>query len=149
MKVTGLDDAKMSLQMLVTKTNPFMAAIAGAAIMVRSIKDAAPVKTGLLRDSVIMKRMGDNSSYLVTVRAGRKHSAGAYYAKWVEFGHRARSSKVNHKRGKRYMKTVSVGNVPAHPFFNPTVSANARAAQDAMIAEFEKQLQEVVNGNRS
>lgn len=50
-------------------------------------------KTGILFDNIIVKRLEEESDgdkrqvYLVTVRSGRRDGGGAYYWRWVEFGH--------------------------------------------------------------
>ena len=72
---------------------------------------------GTLRDSLKAKRRRGSRT---EVAAG---VTGAFYAKWVEFGH----TLVGHKPDKKVL-----GHVPANPFLRRTFEENQKDAVDVM-----------------
>ena len=82
---------------------------AGANVMLKQIRNSAPVKTGRLKKAIKLKnsrinRINKNGKIglYITVSKGknRKDPRGAYYAKWVEAGYNRGSKRI----GKRTRK---------------------------------------------
>ena len=154
-------------------------ASAGAKIVKAGVKARAPVGTtlrrrgrqliapGTLKAAIIIKFVREQSNedqadYIVTARQGNRRSGAkrklaaskdAYYAKWVERGHRIvpRSRRIGTYRGKAlYARTLNrrrqaaTGQVAPHPFFAPGFAATRDEAALAMVnagaAEMQKLL---------
>lgn len=150
---------------------------AGAKIVKAGVKAQAPtgktlrrrggqlVAPGTLKAAIIIKFARERSNedqvdYLVTARQGKRGakrklaaSKDAYYAKWVERGHRivARSRRIGTYHGKalyartlRRRRQAATGKVAPHPFFAPGFAATRDEAAQAMVnvgaAEMQKLL---------
>ena len=115
------------------------ATAAGAGVVRKAARDAAPVDTGNLKAAVVMKRLPKRETnlteeYVVTVRKGKKSDAvkgragrgrqgkDAYYARFVEFG------------------TVKL---PARPFMRPALENNTQKATDAVASRLKQRLAKV------
>jgi HK97 gp10 family phage protein len=93
---------------------------AGASEVKMAAAAYAPFKTGRLRRAAIVKfvRADSNATqvkYIVTFRQGKreqKSDRDAYYARFVEFGHRSRSGSI----------------VPPHRFLKPAFDINYHQA---------------------
>jgi HK97 gp10 family phage protein len=110
------------------------ATAAAAGVVRKSARDNAPVDTGNLKASIVMKRKRSTNlteEYNVAVRAGKKSDVkkakggtgklgkDAYYARFVEFG------------------TVKM---TPRPFLSPALSNNVQQATDAMKKRLEARL---------
>lgn len=103
--------------------------------MADAVQERAPVDTGRLKKAVIVskvdQRRGNNNRnyihYRVVVNRGSKRSdaEGAYYAKWVEEGHKTGKPTSRWKSGGVNYRVYEYGTseVPAHPFFWPTIDS--------------------------
>lgn len=114
-------------------------------------------KTGMLYDSIIVKRIEEESDggkvqvYLVTVRNGSSARDGAYYWRWVENGHRfvPRNKNISAKTGRkvgwaahRRAAELEYGNarVRAYPFMRPAYESRKHDAVDLMTRTLAEQL---------
>ena len=105
--------------------------------VVAAMRNLVPVKTGALRESIdwtwggppsdakIVGHVGGAAQNRITIFAG---SEAAYYARWVEFGTRARApgkyrDEHDHKRNAGAGGHAAT---PAEPFFYPTWRAYKR-----------------------
>jgi HK97 gp10 family phage protein len=132
---------------------------AGAQIFRDQAKEnsLAHKKTGLLYDSIIVKRLEEESDggrrqvYLVTVRNGRYIGDGAYYWRWIEYGHKfvPRNKKVSERTGRkigwkahRAAAALEYGtaSAPAYPFMRPAYESRKRDAVDAMTKTLAEQI---------
>ena len=112
-------------------------------------------KTGLLYNSIIVKRLEEESDgnvpqvYKVTVRAGR---GGAFYWRFVEFGHRfvPRNTKVSKKTGRkigwkahRRAAELEYGtaSAPAFPYMRPAFESKKAEAVNVMTNTLREQLE--------
>lgn len=119
---------------------------------------AGNAKTWNLYNNIIIKRLDEESSgalrqvYLVTVRAGKKGPAGAFYWRFVERGHKfvPRNTKISKKTGKktgwkahRLAAELEYGNarVPAYPYMRPAYHSKRQSAVDAMTKTLAEQIQ--------
>lgn len=134
--LTGIEDIKRKmsgLSIAVQNVIAHGAMLDAAQILKAEVKRRAPVRSGKLRDNVIIKRdkaVPGQAGYSVLVRKvkvakkirrviNRLHHAGfdvvfsndPFYWRFEEFGH-------NIVRGKKV-----VGHYPAHPFFRPAIDA--------------------------
>ena len=137
-------------------------AAAGARVVRKAIREAAPVGNyagkkrgggrvtppGVLKNAIISKfakeRSGpDQATYLVTVRRGLGRGKGAragdaYYARWVEEGHRIvprRSGSFlrgSTLRTRRAAAAQGGARTRPYPFHRPGTEASAAAATSAM-----------------
>ena len=113
------------------------AVAAGAGVVRKAAREKAPVDTGNLKASLVMKRVKDTNlteEYIVTPRKGRtrdvkaaKRGKGAlgkdaYYARFVEFG------------------TVKV---PARPFIRPALEENVQRATNAIADRLRARIKKV------
>lgn len=115
------------------------------------------MKTGLLYNSIIAKRLEEDSdgarrqSYLVTVRNGRVRGDGAFYWRFVEFGHKfvPRNTKVSEKTGKKIRWKAhrraaeleyGTASAPAYPFMRPAFDSHGRKAVDVMTQTLQEQI---------
>jgi HK97 gp10 family phage protein len=147
---------------------------AGAKIAKQSIKALAPRgATGTLQRAIITKFVRENSDdnqamYIVTARQGkrlqkgaaigrkgkvRRASADAYYAKWVERGHRIvpRSARIGTKHGKaQYRETLRArrgragGMVPGRFFMARGFAASKERAVSGMVAAMRAEVDKVL-----
>lgn len=149
-------------------------AAAGARVVRKAIREAAPVgpyagkkrgggrvtPPGVLKNAIISKFARERSgpgqaTYLVTVRRGLGRGKGAkagdaYYARWVEEGHRivprrgAGFMRGSTLRARRAAAAFSGGRTRPVPFHRPGTEASAaaatRAMQERMAAELVKVL---------
>lgn len=114
-------------------------------------------KTGLLYNSVITKRLEEDSdgarrqAYLVTVREGRVKGEGAFYWRFVARGHRfvPRNTKISAKTGKKvgwkaHRKAAELeygtATAPAYPMFRPAFDSHGRKAVDVMNQTLQEQI---------
>jgi len=109
------------------------------------------VKTGVLWRSIIAKRVEEKSdgahqqTYLVTVRKGAYGGEDAFYARFVEEGHKIVPKK---KPGvswaaHRYAAHLEYGTsrTPAYPYMRPAFEAKKEDAVSAMSQKLAEQLQ--------
>ena len=135
------------------------AGFAGAEILRDEAKQNSlkHMKTGLLYNSIIAKRLVDESdgarrqAYLVTVRNGSGAGDGAFYWRFVEFGHKfvPRNSRVSAKTGKRtgwkaHRKAAQLeygtASAPAYPFMRPAFDSHRQRAIDLMTKTLAEQI---------
>jgi len=113
------------------------AVAAGASVVRKAARDKAPVDSGNLKASMIMKRIRETNlteEYIVTPRKGKtrdgkaakrgqgKLGKDAYYARFVEFG------------------TVKV---PARPFIRPAMEDNVQRATQAIADRLAARIKKV------
>ena len=116
-------------------------------------------KTGLLFDNIIVKRLEEESDggkrqvYMVTVRNGRRDtSAGAFYWRFVENGHKfvPKNTNISPRTGKRVgwaahrrAAELEYGNarVPAYPFMRPAYEGKKQEAVNVMTETLKEQLE--------
>ena len=115
------------------------------------------IKTGLLYENIIVKRLeeesdgGNKQVYLVTVREGGRGVPGAYYWRWVEYGHRfvPKNTKVSQRTGRkigwkahRRAAELEYGTAtaPAYPFMRPAYESKKAAASSMMTSTLSEQL---------
>lgn len=113
------------------------AVAAGAGVVRKAARDKAPVDSGNLKASLIMKRVKETNlteEYIVTPRKGRtrdvkaakrgqgKLGKDAYYARFVEFG------------------TVKA---PAQPFMRPALEDNVQRATQAIADRLRARIKKV------
>lgn len=133
------------------------AGLAGARVIVRKAKSLAPRKRGVLRRALVAHtsrkrtRPGVVVTALVRVRSGRKEarrvtksgksaSRDAYYAGWVEFGHKIvrrgeRRASIRRRRGRSEDERVK-----GYPFLEPAYASTQQQTLDAIAAEATKEL---------
>ena len=131
-------------------------ASAGAATIKLGINPRIPVKTGTLKRSLLIKYAREKSDetqavYVVTFRQGKKLQVGAitkrrgkffkrvlsqdaFYARWVEAGH-----KLRRKRGGS-----SSGSVPGKFFFRDGVAGSAPTALQKMVDVMSAEITKIV-----
>lgn len=114
-------------------------------------------QTGLLYDSIITKRLEEDSDggrrqvYLVTVRNGGGGRPGAFYWRFVEYGHKfvPRNKKVSKKTGRtigwkahRRAAELEYGtaSAPAYPFMRPAYESKKQEAVDVMTRTLAEQI---------
>jgi HK97 gp10 family phage protein len=133
-------------------------ATAAAATVFRKLVVAnAPVRTGLLKRAVYIKRSRDRTSgrehYFVGVRQGRKAqrrkggSLDAFYWRFVEQGHLARGPRSRLQGGKRRralqrerLNASGAKRVGARPFLRPSFEQGREAAVQAFYGRVQKRL---------
>lgn len=132
---------------------------AGAEVFRDQVKQnaLASKETGMLFDNIIIKRLEEESdggrrqAYIITVRAGTSSSPGAYYWRWVEFGHRfvPKNKRVSPKTGRtigwaahRRAAELEYGTstVPAYPFMRPAYESKKHEAVDVMTKTLAEQI---------
>lgn len=113
-------------------------------------------KTGMLFDNIIVKRLEEDSdggrrqAYTITVRNGTASSPGAFYWRFVEFGHKfvPRNKKVS-KTGrtvgwKAHRKVAELeygtATAPAYPFMRPAYESKKQEAVDVMTRTLAEQI---------
>lgn len=124
---------------------------AGAEIFREEAKRNAQshIQTGTLHRNIIVKRLEEDSDgnvrqvYLVTVRRGDYGGGDAFYARWVERGHKfvPRNKTVSEKTGRtvgwaahRRAAELEYGSsrVPAYPYMRPAYESKKGDAVDVM-----------------
>lgn len=145
-------------------------AFRGAAIVRAAVERAAPARQGLfrrgkrlvpggtLKRAVVAKYAPEKSSptaesFVVAIRRGKAEQASgrdAFYATWVELGHRIVPRKVKgDTRSLRVRRKASTGGarVPPHPYFIPAYRASYAQALETMRSVTEERLAKAVQGN--
>lgn len=114
-------------------------------------------KTGMLFDNIIVKRVEEYSdgaryqSYVVMVRSGTASSPGAFYWRFVEFGHKfvPRNKKISKKTGRTYGWAAhrraaeleyGTATAPAYPFMRPAYESKKQEAVDMMTRTLAEQI---------
>lgn len=134
-------------------------AYAGADLFRDQVKQNALAnkKTGVLFDSIIVKRLEEESSgdtrqvYLVTVRKGPRGGDSAYYWPWVENGHKfvppnrnvsARTGRTIGWAAHRRAAELEYGTkrTRAYPFMRPGYETKKHEAVDLMTQTLAEQL---------
>lgn len=160
-RLDGLPEFKRALEQLSARVSTRVlraSAAAGARVVRSAVRSAAPVgryagkkrgfgrvtPPGVLKAAIITKFARERStheqaSYLVTVRRGRGRGKGAragdaYYARWVEEGHRIvpRRGRALSGTSLRTRRQGATGRVRPYPFHRPGTEASAGAAVRAM-----------------
>lgn len=144
-RINGLDALNRALDELPAKlqANILRGAMrAGAKVVERAVKDAAPVRTGKLRDSVrTSSRLDRRTGQVVaTVKAGGSGGKrAAYYAHMVEFGTQAHDIKPQDAKSLfiagLFGELVHHPGATARPFMRPAMDATQSAAALA-VAEY-------------
>jgi len=141
------------------------AGFAGAELLRDQAKQNALAnkKTGVLYDNIIVKRLEEDSdgarrqTYIVTVRNGNFKGDGAYYWRWVEFGHRfvPKNNRISQRTGKktgwkahRRAAELEYGtaSAPAYPFMRPAYESKKQAAVDMMTKTLAEQIKRNLEG---
>lgn len=139
-QVLGLRELGVAMQTLSDDMRTKVArqaVAAGAGVVRKAARDNAPVDSGNLKASLIMKRIKDTNlteEYIVTPRKGKtrdgksakrgqgKLGKDAYYARFVEFG------------------TVKA---PAQPFMRPALEDNVQRATNAIADRLAARIKKV------
>ena len=168
-EVKGLQELKARLDALpkeVAQRGLRRAVAAGASVIRAAAKKAAPVAAGPIRRgggketapgtlqrgamAKFIKAESNDTQvfYIVGFRQGKrqqKSNRDAFYASWVEFGH-----KIVPRRGKGARKGTLARNrrqatasVPPHPYFAPAWEANKQNALDAIQKRLTSELQKL------
>lgn len=115
------------------------------------------IQTGTLHRNIIVKRVEEESDgalrqvYIVTVRRGNYGGGDAYYARWVERGHKfvPKNTNVSARTGRtigwaahRRAAELEYGSsrVPAYPYMRPAYESRGREAVDHMSQTLAKLL---------
>lgn len=151
-KIQGFDEVAAKLRALPDQLGESalrQAAVAGAAVIRDEAALRAPVKSGVLKSSIIMKHIDEASdgnnrqTYYVTVRSGTRDEEGkkdlardAYYWRWVEEGHRVVPRKASGGT-TTYTQRLKDGRIVTRTrtYAGSSLLARRRAAK-AMEAEF-------------
>lgn len=116
------------------------------------------IQTGILHRNIIVKRVEEESDgsvrqvYIVTVRRGNYGGGDAFYARWVEKGHKfvPKNKTVSARTGRtvgwaahRRAAELEYGTatVPAYPYMRPAYESRKHDAVDAMTQALAAQLQ--------
>jgi len=113
-------------------------------------------ETGTLYSNIIVKRLEEESDggrrqvYIVTVRNGTAGSPGAFYWRFVEFGHKfvprnTKRSKTGRTVGwKAHRKAAELeygtASAPAYPFMRPAYESKKHEAVDVMTRTLAEQI---------
>lgn len=137
----------------------------GAGVVRKAAKSAAPAsklprrrggrvsQPGTLKRSAIIKFVRENSSatqtvYIVTFRRGKKEQQkqrDAFYASWVEFGHKIVPRKGRGGRASlRRRRAGATGQVRPHKFLTPAFYNSAGGALEAMKNKIATELGKVL-----
>lgn len=117
----------------------------------------AHIQTGTLHRNIIVKHVDEESNegvrqvYVVTVRRGKYGGEDAFYARWVEKGHKfvPRNKKVSARTGRtigwaahRRAAELEYGTatVQAYPYMRPAYESRKQDAVDAMTQTLAEQL---------
>lgn len=159
-KLSG--DAFEGLDRLAEAVNePAMRAtgFAGAKVFQEEAIRRVPVKDGIIKRNIIIKRAEEKSSgaerqtYLVTVRTGKMNNEGdAFYWTWVENGHRYVGKKSKNKSWKAHRAAMAreygTSKKGARPFMRPAYFAVDQKALDAMRAMLREKVAGFIGGKR-
>lgn len=144
------------------------AVLAGAGIIRREAVRIAPVSKGprrrgkgrivapgtlrrAIRNVYAREKSNENQvTYLVTVRKGKreqKRDRDAYYASWVEFGHkfvprRSKGKLLGQSLSARRKSAIS--NVPPHRYLAPSFESKKLIALSAMNRKMETELRKII-----
>lgn len=169
----GLPEFQRALQQLGARVSTRVlraTAAAGARVVRKAVREAAPVGNytgkkrgkgrvtppGVLKYAVVTKfakerSNADQATYLVTVRQGKGRGKGAragdaYYARWVEEGHRIvpRRGTQGAAWSRKVRRELATGTVRPHPFMRPATEASAGAATRAMQQRMAEELVKVL-----
>jgi HK97 gp10 family phage protein len=154
-KVTGLKELRDALVRkipLEMQGKVLQKAMGPAArLIVNAARVRAPVDTGRMRKAIYAARDKRNSkptfeARVVTVRRGKKKDdpKGAYYWKFVEFGHRIGTSKT----GYLAKKGSSGATVPPKPFLRPAFEGNKHAALQSIRQNLAVQIEKAAKKAR-
>jgi len=113
-------------------------------------------KTGMLFDNIIVKRLEEDSDggrrqvYMITVRNGTASSPGAFYWRFVEFGHkfvprnkkRSKTGRTIGWKAHRQAAELEYGtaSAPAYPFMRPAYESKKQEAVDVMTRTLAEQI---------
>lgn len=170
-KVSGLKELAARLKDMsaeLARTSLRRAASAGAAVIRKAARDRAPIgpanrkrrgaaiKPGTLRRAIVsqwISRQSDATQvkFLVTVRRGKnqqKNNRDAFYAAWVEKGHRIVPRKTAKVRGTLKYRRLTAGSrmVGPRPFLGPAFQSSGAAALEAMRARLAAEVDRVAKG---
>ena len=151
LNVTGLDGVLETLKQLPAEVvskrgGPVKLALAKGARMLRdAVRDAAPVRTGLLRSAIVAKRgkmRGQGERYIVTVKKETK-----IYAKTRANTRSGRAGKEYQTEGPLfYARFTEYGtkHEPARPWLRPTAEANGQRIVDTVNADLVRRVELLV-----
>lgn len=136
---------------------------AGAKAIQDAIRAAAPVRSdtyakrisrgskatrapGFLRSRIFRRRVAKASGTAISYVIGP--NKGAFYAHFVEFGHRPPHRKA--ALGRAHAAGIELGtrSTPAHPFIRPAFSASKGASLDSMTRNLRDRLAGYVRDSR-
>lgn len=149
-QVNGLRELRVKLKRLPLDIRKKVAnkAVGSAARLVKAAaQQATPVRTGTLRRSAIVNyrrkdSTDDKTVYIVTYRRGKRFQArvtakgrkianrDAFYAPWVEFGHKIVPRKSKGSRAAR--RLAATGTVPGKHFLRDSFARQVIPAINAM-----------------
>lgn len=166
--VKGLAELAATFKNITDKTQKRVlrrGASAGSAYLKSVVQAAAPIgkgpkrrggqtiQPGTLKRSAyrFFKRADSNANqavFVVSFRQGKKQQKSnrdAYYAAWVERGHRIvpRKGKSGLKLSQR--RRAPTGTVPPHPFFEQAVTGAAQRTAEVQVEAMTKEMQRVVS----
>ena len=138
LQIDGLEEASEKVRRAPELLKEYLLAgfVDSAAIVARRAETLAPKRTGELAGSMLIDVKDRPDGYTVSV------GPSAFYAGWVEYGHRVG------KRGERVQARlrralgVTGAQVPAHPYFFPAVEqslAEISAAIREAVARAEEE----------
>lgn len=128
----------------------------GAAIVRQEARQRAPFQTGLLRRSIrTISRRGRPGQVVVSVgvvapSARAKGRDWAFYADWVERGHRivprgsGTGERFTLRTRRRAAQLAGGGMVRPRPFLRPALEARQRDVHAAVMGEIARRLGELV-----
>lgn len=128
---------------------------AAAAVFRDEAIQRVPVKTGVIKANIIVKRIEEKSdganrqTYHVTVRKGKKNVQGdAFYWRFVEFGHsfvRRKTNKSTTWKAHRAAMKAEYGSssAPAKPFMRPAYDTKQQEAGEASLAAMAAKFKEL------
>lgn len=157
--ITGLDETLKALRNLPKAISgkgggPLRKALYQAAKVMRDeVKQTAPVRTGLLKDSISIfrdrapQKIGASEHYSIGVRKQRK-----------KYAHNARNARLG-KIGKSYQTYGAVfyakflefgtSKMPRHPFFTPSFEAKKSQSVEALENALRKEVGKAVEKARN
>ena len=173
--ISGLDDLKQKWAALPDKVGKKVlrkGAGAGAQVVKAAEIAGAPVKSGRLKAAFLVKFVrelsnDDQATFIVTIRQGKKQqqlnrgrgknarlvNLDAYYAKWVERGHKnvARAKKTDlrltgrrRRRNLAARRRASNSVTEPHPFFAPALQSSQAKALDAMVSTMSTEIAKAI-----
>ncbi len=145
--ITGLAELNNRLKELPVKLQKTiirksLGASGAAGVIKKAAIANAPVRTGRLKAAAIVKFLRDKSNdtqsaYIVTFRRGKRAqrvgkkalNRDAFYASWVEFGHRIVPRRRRGGKGRR-RGAAATGSVPGRHFLARAFATAGRQALD-------------------